>query len=75
MFRYKIDILQALKDKGYTTYKLRVNKFLSETAIASLRKGDMVSVDAINSICVMLRCKPEQIIEFTITDEEKIRFF
>ncbi len=36
---YKIDVMQALKDKGYTTYKLRNEKLLSESTLQKLRNN------------------------------------
>lgn len=30
---YKIDVLSALKEKGYSTYKLRKEKLLGESVI------------------------------------------
>ena len=38
--RYKVDILQALKEKGYNTNRLRKEKLLSEGALQRLRHAD-----------------------------------
>ena len=35
--KYKIDVIFALKERGYTTYKLRQEKLLSEGALQSIR--------------------------------------
>lgn len=75
MIRYKIDVLEELKDKGYTTYILRKNKYLSETTIANIRSGKPVTMGALDAICVMLRKRPEQIIEFEISDSDKVKYF
>lgn len=42
MLTYKIDVLDTLKESGYTTTKLRKEKLLGENAIQSLRHGEMV---------------------------------
>lgn len=75
MINYKIDVLEELKNKGYTTYVLRKNKYLSETTIGNLRSGKPVTMGALDAICVMLRKKPEEVIEFSISDEDKIKYF
>lgn len=75
MIKYKIDILEALKKKGYTTYILRKNKYLSETTIANLRAGKPITMGALDAICIMLRKKPEEIIDFEISDNDKIKYF
>lgn len=75
MIKYKIDILKELKDKGYTTYVLRKNKYLSETTLANIREGKPVTMGALDAICVMLRKRPEEVIDFEISDNDKIKYF
>lgn len=75
MITYKIDVLEELKAKGYTTYVLRKNKYLSETTIGNLRAGKAVTLGALDAICVMLRKKPEDIINFEISNNDKIKYF
>ena len=36
--KYKIDILAALKEKGYSTYRLRKEKLIGEATIQQLRR-------------------------------------
>lgn len=75
LINYKIDILEELKNRGYTTYVLRKNKYLSETTIANIRAGRPITMNALNAICVMLRKTPQEIIEFKISDDDKIKYF
>ena len=75
MLVYKIDVLAELKKRGYTTYVLRQKKFLSETALTAIRKGEPISMQALEAVCAMLRMQPGDIVESTITDEDKIKFF
>lgn len=62
---YKINVLSALKEKGYTTYRLRKEKLLSERTIQSLRDGAMVSWETISRLCEMLECQPGDFLEHT----------
>lgn len=62
--RYKIDVIQALKDKGYSTYKLRRNTPLSESALQQLREGKPIKWESIEIICKLLECQPGDIIEY-----------
>lgn len=76
MLRYKIDVLEELKKKGYTTTRIRKDKMLSESTLTRLREGKTsVSCDSIGVICSMLRCQPSDVLENEITDEEKIKLF
>lgn len=75
MIKFKLDILEELKKKGYTTYVLRKKRYLSETTIANIRAGKPITMNALDAICIMLRLQPEDIIDFEISDEDKIKFF
>lgn len=75
MIKYKIDILEELKKKGYTTYIIRKNKYLSETALTNIRAGKPLPITALESVCIMLRKQPSDIIEIEVTPEEKVKYF
>ena len=66
--KYKIDVLDALRIAGYTTYKLRKEKLLGEATIQRIRKGEPVSWDNIATLCRLLNCQPGDIMEF-VSDE------
>lgn len=62
--RYKVDVLEALKEKGYTTYTLRKENKLSQSTIQKLREGKGVAWENIENLCSLLECQPGDIIEF-----------
>ena len=62
--KYKIDILASLKEKGYTTYRIRQEKILSESTVQKLRAGIGVSWDNLETLCDLLECQPADLIEF-----------
>ena len=65
MIRYKIDVLRALKEAGYTTYRLQKEKLLSSTTVQKLRRGDTsLTIDNLDAICNMLKCQPGDLIEW-----------
>lgn len=64
MLEYKIDVLEALKEAGYNTTKLRKDKLLGENAIQSLRHGEMVGIIALEKICSLLDMQPGNIIKY-----------
>ena len=63
--RYKIDILSALKDKGYSTYRLRKEKIMGERTIQKFRNGEIVSSDNLALICKLLECQPGDILIYS----------
>lgn len=61
---YKIDVLTALKNAGYTTYKIRKEKLLSESTVQKLRNKQPVAWENIATICKLLNCQPGDILEY-----------
>lgn len=64
MIVYKMNVLEALNQKGYTTYKLRKEKLMGEKAIQQLREGKLVSWKTIDTICRLLQCQPGDLIGY-----------
>ena len=64
MLKYKVDILEELKTKGYTTYKLRKDKVIGEAQIQKIRTGEIASKETLNTICKLLHCQPGDILEY-----------
>lgn len=61
--RYKIDVLADLKEAGYSSYRLREEKLLSESTLQKLRDGIIVSTDVIEQLCGLLNCQPGDLLE------------
>lgn len=61
---YKINVLQALKENGYNTNRLRKEKLIAEASIQSLREGKPISWANLDKLCSLLNCQPGDIIEF-----------
>ena len=62
--QFKIDVVSALKEKGYTTYRIRNEKILSESTVQKLRAGKGVSWENIETLCRLLDCQPADLIEY-----------
>lgn len=61
---YKMDILDALKNAGYTTYRLRNEKIMGERVVQQIRHGELVSWKTIETICSLLGCQPGDLVEY-----------
>ena len=66
-FRYKVNIMDELKQKGYSSTRLRREKLLGESYMSQIRRGDMISWAALDMVCTLLECQIGDIIEH-ITD-------
>lgn len=62
-FKYKVNVLEKLKDKGYNTSRIRNEKLIGEAMLQKIRKGEMVSWATLDTICKLLKCQLSDIIE------------
>ncbi|MBQ6611056.1 MAG: helix-turn-helix domain-containing protein [Oscillospiraceae bacterium] len=67
---YKIDVLQALKEKGYNTNRLRKEKLLAESTIQAFREGKLVSYLNIERVCALLGCNIGDILNYVPNETE-----
>ena len=65
---YRINILKALKKKGYTTTRLQKERILSESAIQSLREGKVLSIRNIAKLCYLMECDVGDILVYVEED-------
>ena len=75
MIKYTLDVQEELKKKGYTSYIIRKNKYLSEGTLAKIKRGEPINMKSLNAICCMLRKNVNDVIEVEITDDETIKYF
>lgn len=64
MIGYKIDLNKALEEAGYTTYRIRKEKIMSQPTLKKLRAGEMVGIRTIDQACRILKKQPGDIIEY-----------
>lgn len=68
MVRYKKDIFQRLKAKGYTATDLRREKIISQSACDYLRHDKYLNLRTIDKVCQLLECPIEDIVEILPDD-------
>lgn len=71
---FKFDVLKALKDKGYTTYRIRADKILSESTVQKLRTGKPLSWENIETLCKLLNVQPGELLEYKPDTAENEKF-
>ena len=60
--RYKINVLAELKEKGYSSTRLREEKLIGQSYLQQLRHGELVSWKVFYFICSLLNCQPADLI-------------
>ena len=69
--RYKINVLSALKEKGYSSARIRDEKLLGQSYLQQLRHQKLVSWGAIDTICKLLDCQVGDIVEYYDAEQEQ----
>ena len=62
--KFKINVVDALKAKGFYPQKIRKEKLLSESTMTKLRRNESISWENLETICKLLQCQPGDIIEY-----------
>lgn len=70
MIKYKIDLIQSLKESGYSTYKIRKEKTFTESQLQQMRTHKLLTQDALNKLCSILNCQPGDILEYVPDEPE-----
>ena len=66
MLQFKIDVLKALKEKGYSSYMISNSEkiAISASALQDIRKGKVPGIKTLNALCALLNMQPGSIIKF-----------
>ena len=64
MIRMKQGLLDELKARGWSTYKIRKEKLFGERVVQELRDGELTSLGTIDKLCKVLECQPGDLLEY-----------
>lgn len=61
----KYDKLTALlKEKGYTSYRIRKEKIIGQATWQKIQNGGDIDTRTIDKLCKLLNCQPGDILEY-----------
>lgn len=63
-FVYCIDVIEELKKRGITTYRIRKEKLIPEGTMTKLRRKEPISWESLERLCELLECNIGDIIEY-----------
>lgn len=64
--RFKVSIINALANAGYTAYRIRKENILAEGTMQKLRKDSTsISLDTLGKLCELLDMQPADLIEYS----------
>ena len=70
MIRYKCNLIELLKNKGYSTYRIKEEKIFNQSQLHQMRHNKLVSQDALNRLCYLLDCQPGNLLEYIPDNKE-----
>ena len=62
--RYRVDVLEALKSAGWSTYRIKQTHVLAEATLQKIRRGEPVSWLQMARLCGLLDCQPGELLEY-----------
>ncbi len=72
MIKIKDDVFQKLKARGFTTTSAKKTGWISQDSMKAIREGKPnLTLKTLDRICILLGCKPQDVIEFTVTEQDK----
>lgn len=71
MLRYKIDVLQALKQKGYSSYRIIKDGYFSNGSVQKIRNNEILGKSGLEMLCKLLKCDISEIIEYVPDTENE----
>ena len=70
MLKYRANILKELKNAGYSSYRLRQEKILSEGTLQKMRSGNIaITLESLGVICDILQCQPGDLVEWVPNEQ------
>ena len=71
--QYKIDVMKALKEKGYSSTRIRKEKLIGEATIQRLRHQQSVSYEVLAKLCELLECNVGDILEYVPGEAQTVQ--
>ena len=69
MLKFTIDIMERLKEKGFTTYKIRKENLFGQKTLQDIKSGIVPGIKTIDILCGLLEIQPGDFIEYIPDDE------
>ena len=68
--KLKSDVMERLKNAGYSSYRIRNEKIMGQDVLQKIRHGEVVSLSNVAIICNLLDCQPGDILEYVPDGKE-----
>ncbi len=65
-------LFKLMKEKGLSTYRIRQENIISQSALTALNNDKNVTTETINKLCKALNCQPGDIMEYVDDNDDKM---
>lgn len=70
MFKFKMDIIELLKENGYNTTKIRKEKLIGEKTMQDMKSGIVPGTKTLDTLCRILDMQPGNLIKWVPDTEQ-----
>ncbi len=63
---------KTMEQKGITKYSLIYHYGISSNTLRRMSHGEPITTSTINELCLILHCRPQDILSFEVTEDEKV---
>ena len=75
MLKYKIDVIQELKNVGITTTTAKNTGIFGQATMKKFRENDTsISLDNLNRLCAVLEMQPRDLLKYVETEEDREKY-
>lgn len=61
----KCEALDMLKDRGYSSYRLREERLLTPRTMQRIRNGESLTMHELETLCDLLHVQPNKVMEWS----------
>lgn len=58
MIKYKIDVFEELKKRGYNQTRIQKERLLPAQTAQNIKAGKSITLETLNKICIMCKLQP-----------------
>lgn len=62
--KWRVEPLELLKEKGYSTYRIRKENLFNQSTLQNMRHGEAVSWKDLATLCELTGKQPGKLIEY-----------
>lgn len=64
MFKFKMNIIELLKENGYNTTRIRKEKLIGEKTMQDIKAGIVPGIKTLDTLCRILDMQPGNLIKW-----------